>query len=341
MITYKIKRRKAYLVDGKKIIKYFYGNTEREVYNKMTDFENEIAKGEQHLFTDVSRKWSDSHYKRISGNTAICYSPALKRANSTFSSVPIADITPKDIQNLIDTLARQHYSAQTVRVQKNVLNLIFKYAMLEGYCDNNPVTAVSLPRNLPHSVRQLPSQKEIDTVIESVDKPFGLFAYFLLFTGCRRGEALALQWKDIDFKNKVIHINKSVNYSGDNQNNPIVENHTKTQSGTRDIILLDILAERLMPGKPNEYVFGLPTKSSLRKKWQRYLKETGLDLTPHQLRHAYATILYDAQIDEKSAQALMGHSNINITRQTYTHISQSRSQQTVKQLNDFVNKNTP
>ncbi|MBS7299062.1 MAG: tyrosine-type recombinase/integrase [Eubacteriales bacterium] len=47
-------------------------------------------------------------------------------------------------------------------------------------------------------------------------------------------------------------------------------------------------------------------------------------MTPHQLRHAYATILYEAGIDEKDAQELMGHTSIQLTRDIYTHISKKR-----------------
>ena len=106
------------------------------------------------------------------------------------------DIAPLDIKRLLDRMAKQKYSAQTVRVQRIVINLIFKYAVLNEYLDINPVTAVSVPRNLPKAKRELPSDDEIETVMQSVDVSFGMFAYLILFTGCRRGEALALQWNN-------------------------------------------------------------------------------------------------------------------------------------------------
>lgn len=179
--------------------------------------------------------------------------------------------------------------------------------------------------------------------MNSFDKSFGEFAYTILFTGCRRGEALALQWKDIDFKKNTITVNKSVNYNGDNQNTPIISPHTKSEAGMRTVVMLDCLKNRLQSIKqePEKYIFGgdtPPTKTALRHKWKKYLKETGLSITPHQLRHAYATILYDAGIDVKSAQELMGHSNISLTQNIYTHISKSRREQTAESLNEYVNK---
>lgn len=70
--------------------------------------------------------------------------------------------------------------------------------------------------------------------------------------------------------------------------------------------------------------------------FKKYQKETGLEITPHNLRHGYATILYDAGIDIKTAQRLLGHANYQITMDTYTHISISRAQKDAEKLNEFT-----
>lgn len=70
--------------------------------------------------------------------------------------------------------------------------------------------------------------------------------------------------------------------------------------------------------------------------WDKYRAETGLNITPHQLRHAYATTLYDAGIDIKTAQYLLGHANIQTTMDIYTHLSQSRQDAAADILNKFV-----
>lgn len=138
---------------------------------------------------------------------------------------------------------------------------------------------------------------------------------------------------------------KSVNYSGMNQNNPILSPHPKSDAGIREVMMLDCLANRLKDmaeGQPTEYfIFGGAeplTKSALRKRWQKYQKETDTTFTPHQLRHAYATILYDAGIDEKVAQGLMGHSTIQLTRDIYTHVRMNRKEMAAKTLNKYINE---
>ena len=62
------------------------------------------------------------------------------------------------------------------------------------------------------------------------------------------------------------------------------------------------------------------------------------DITPHQLRHAFATILFDAGIDVKDAQEILGHASIQVTRDIYTHIRQQRREDTADRLNAFLQR---
>lgn len=338
-------KKKTYIVNGQKVVKHFYYTDAFDLVEKIRAFESDAAEAEKVYFKCVAEEWKDDHFPGVEGGTQISYTPAYNRAVDEFGNKELKDIQPLDIKRMLERLAKQKYSAQTVRVQRIVLNLIFKYAVLNGYTDINPVSAVSVPRNLPKAKRDLPTEKEIQTVMHSADATFGMFAYLILFTGCRRGEALALQWQDIDFRTKTIRICKSVNYSGDNQNTPVLSMHPKTDAGIRNVAMLACVEERLLEmgkGKAKtDFIFGGEsplTKSAFRRKWQAYQKETGVDFTPHQLRHAYATILYDAGVDEKVAQGLMGHSTIALTRDIYTHIRQSRLESAANSLNQYVGR---
>ena len=122
--------------------------------------------------------------------------------------------------------------------------------------------------------------------------------------------------------------------------------------------------DRLIPhlwkryGKKQEYVFGSEnplTQSVYRTSWRNYCIETGLytmkertstrngkqyiqlvkvpAVTPHQLRHAYATMLFEADIDAKDAQQQLGHSRIDVTLDTYTHIRRKRLNDIAEKLN--------
>lgn len=78
------------------------------------------------------------------------------------------------------------------------------------------------------------------------------------------------------------------------------------------------------------------TETQFQRQWKLYQKESGVSATPHQLRHAYATILFEAGLDDKDAQELLGHANISTTRDIYTHITNKHREETAKKLNAAV-----
>ena len=321
-----------------------YGFSAFEIQQKIEALQNAEERKKFPLFNEVLDLWQEEHFENIALGTQTCYKPAIKRAENEFKGIRLCDITPMDITALLQQLAFLGYSHQTVKIQRVVIGLVFKYAQSKGFIQNNPAEHAEMPPKLPKKIREIPDDDAINIVMKSADKPFGEFALFLLMTGCRRGEALALKWSDIDFDKKVITVNKNIVYNG---NQAIVEQHTKTSAGMRKVVLLDILYNLLLPMKENampaDYIFGngdTPlTQSQFRRRWEQYLKETEIKITPHQLRHAYATILFDAHIDEKVAQTFMGHSKIEITRNVYTHIRQQRATHAQTDLNEYISKN--
>ena len=253
-----------------------------------------------------------------------------------FGNTPIHNITVGDINAFVNSLIAKKYYKKTIANYKNILNMIFNFALINGDVSSNPVALFRLPANLPQSTRKMPTDEEIK-IVNSHWEGFELFPYFLLYTGLRRSEALAIGFEDIDFKNKTITVNKHLLHNG---NRPFIEYRTKTKNSVRKVILLDRLAEKL-PHSKEGLLFcnedGSPfTNSQIREKWEKYQKKYNVTLTPHQLRHAYATMLFEAGIDIKDAQELMGHSDINLTRQIYTHIRDTRKEETRQKLNEFV-----
>lgn len=335
---------KTLTIEGKKVQHTFYYKTQKELAEKVKAFRTEQTKIAKHYFKAVAEEWQDSHWEEIAGNTRMGYAAAYKRAVERFGEIPVAEITALEIQQYIDKLASKQFAKQTVKVHRIVLNLIFRYAMLYGYVQFNPVEATRIPRQLKKSKRELPSDEDVKKVVANVDIEFGFFAFFLLFTGCRKGEALAVQMNDIDLKSRQIHIHKTIVYSETNQNTPIVKQSTKTESGDRYIFIPEVLFERLkgqMTKNGGDYLFGgkAPyTKQQLRKRWDKYKSNTGISFTPHQLRHAYATFLFEADVKPKDAQQLMGHSSVQVTNDVYTHISHERATLTSRKFDEHISK---
>ena len=188
-------------------------------------------------------------------------------------------------------------------------------------------------REKPSTKRRALTDEEIDLIKNNIEAPGGLFAYTLLYTGLRRGEILRLQYKDIDRENKLIHVNKSAYYTSNKRKIKT----PKTESGVRDVILLPDLEKVLPKGKANKYIFSVTGKEpysddQARTLWENYCKATGLTVSPHYLRHNYATILFKSGVDVKTAQYLLGHSDIHTTMNIYTHLQKSMLDERAKKI---------
>ncbi len=332
---------KSVTIDGKRLFFYSSEATEkkaiRDIERQMMEYHDKDEQGK--TFGEVVDEWEDKHFKGIAVQTEQAYKACSDYACEYFKDVYIKDIGPAEIERFLNYRAQKGFCMKTIKNQKSVLNLIFKFAYVNKYVNTNPCQFAALPSHLPKSKRKIPTENEIECVENSINCTFGLLAYFLLYTGLRKGEALALQWKDIDFKNKVIHVTKSVYHSG----NVGKMKEPKTEAGYRDVVLLDCLCEKLKKGDPTGLVFPgnngeIMRKSTFKHRWARYQQETGLIITPHQLRHAFASyILFDAGIDVKTAQSLLGHSDITTTQNIYTQITNNHQVATADKINDFVN----
>ena len=299
------------------------------------------AKASRGSFDNICDEWKTKHFARISGKTAEAYTAPLRRIREHFGGRRADQVTSQAIQAFLGDLGKQGFSRRSVQMHRDILNMIFNNAILEGIVDFNPVAVTSTPKNLSSKKRALPDDDAIMAVKNSVEVPFALFALICLYTGMRRGEVLALTYEDIDRKRGIIAVNKAVEYVG---NQPRIKG-TKTEAGNREVPLLDTLA-KVLPKNGKGLIIcredGEPlTKIQFRKRWTHYCESIGFDITPHQLRHGYATILYEAGIADKDAQELLGHSSIAVTRNVYTHIRQKRKEETAKILNEYFSTPKP
>lgn len=311
-----------------------YDRDPERLYYKIQDKQN--AKPAPLTFENIADAWESKHWDRIGNKTAETYSAPLRRIKDQFSGLDADEVTAQGIQAFLADLGKQGFSRRSVQMHRDILNMIYNNAIVEYGLRFNPCGAVTVPRNLPTSKRELPADAAINAVRAGGDQPFGLFALVCLYTGLRRGEALALSYEDIDRKAGLIHVTKAVEFIG---NNPHIK-PPKTQAGIRDVPLLTPLAVQL-PDKKSGLLFpradGQPlTKTQYRKRWIKYCEAIGYEITAHQLRHGYATILYEAGIQDKDAQELLGHSSIAVTRDVYTHIRQAQKDATVKKLNKYL-----
>lgn len=321
-------------VNGKR--KAFRGKSDREVWEKVKAFDRTAAEKSDKrsaTFAKIADAWWCEIEPTLASNSLKGYRPALARAKAEFGKRPADEITSMEINSYIVNFSATH-AKKTVATQLLIFRQIFRWAKVNGSIPGNPAIDVRLPKNLPQTHRDAPPPAQIQKIKNSVSQPFGLFAYLVYYTGCRRGEALALTGADIDRKRKTISISKSVYYLG---NSPHIK-QPKTDAGVRCVPLLPAL-EKALPPKiaPNAYLFAttdgaLLTNSRFSALYDRYRAASGVTVTPHQIRHGYATALLESGVDAKTAQVLLGHSQLSTTMDIYTHVRENHLREAAQKM---------
>ena len=321
---------------GKRV--YFYGYSEREINKKILDYTARAEKGR--LFSEVANDWWGEALEKIAHNTISNYKTAYHRATKEFGDIPISDIKPKDIGIYLRKLAKQGYSYKTIKNHKIVVSRILQTAVMDGDIDFNPAIQAEIPRGLPQGKRLPTSEEEAQIIIDSAD--IWLFPFAALMTGLRKGELLALQWKDIDFERNEIKVTKSVYH----QNNTPKIKKPKTEAGIRPVILLSSLRERLIAikGNPDDYIFSEDggktpyTKGEYERAMKAYKASTGITTTAHSIRKRFATTAAASKMDAKVLQRVMGHTDITTTLGIYASVDSEAWQEARELLEQKTGK---
>ena len=233
----------------------------------------------------------------------------------------------------------------------NINRRILQYGVTMQVIQHNPARDVIIPRkqqNKEHKVKFFSNQelKQFLDYLDNLDLSSyeNLFDYVLyktlLASGCRIGEALALEWSDIDLKKGIISISKTLNRYQET-------NTPKSKAGLREVDIdtatVSILKQykkrqQLQSwklGRSESIVFTpFTTKYAyaclLRKRLQSHFKAAGVpDISFHGFRHTHATIMLYAGIEAKDLQYRLGHSNISMTLNTYVHATKEGAKKAV------------
>lgn len=311
-----------------------------DICNQKTEYEKRLHL-QKHNFRVLAERMLEQQEKVVGHSCAENYGYAVKHL-SPFFDMDIQDIKPIDVQRILDNMAKQRFSYSAVSKVKIVFGLTLKYAILyEDIPLVNFMSVIKVPKNTHKGKIKAPDDEVIDAILKNAHTAkFGLWAVSLLCTGFRRGELNAIQRKDVDFKNMQIPLYRSVEFIN---NRPVLKEMPKTESGIRKQPILDIYLpylEKICEGlAPDDFLFGGEqplSKTMLTKRWNAYKKSIGHDFRGHQLRHAYAWLLYRAGYDPKTMQHLLGHADFKTTMNIYTEFSREVEQSKLKDLNDYM-----
>ncbi len=350
-------------INGKRKQKYFYGDTEKEVKKKLKDY---FLSGEKYNANNIAKMTLEEFLvdwlENILVNTLKPKSYAIKEYIIKQQIVPrigclqINSIVATDIQQMVNNMIKEGLSYSTIKKAYDTLNQRFKLAISQEQVNKNPTLGVILPKqiNKKNSEIRYFSEEQCKELIKESRRTqgcnnqnvyrLGELVPFLIYTGLRIGEAIALEWNDIDDKNNTITINKNVVEVKSKETEKYVlekQDSTKTDSSTRIIPMSNGAKECIKSLKKingdKKFVFASQTGkyispsnfSRMFRGIQKALKyETILGV--HSLRHTFATLMLNKGIDVKIVSELLGHSNVSVTYNIYIHTIQS---QKIKAIN--------
>jgi len=239
----------------------------------------------------------------------------------------LMNCTADDVRNYLQFMRENNYSKATMARKLATLRSFFKFVNKRGMTANNPMVAIRTPKQekrLPkfmteEQVTRLLSTPRDTDVLGARDKAMLEAMYS---TGMRVSELVGLNVEDIDLAGQIIKVR------GKGRKERLAPmGPTAVQAITKYNTMRTGLAKDMTPSSPlfvNKHGQRLSTRS-VRRKLDKYLVEAGLDadISPHTLRHSFATHMLNHGADLRSVQELLGHQSLSTT-QVYTHLTTNR-----------------
>lgn len=292
---------------------------------------------------EVYKEWLPVKLRQVKKTSLATYKLSYDRhVRPTFGNAELMDLKKKTIMPFFWKLLDEGISAKYCTDICIIIKMLIRFAGDELEEDVPDTTwKLALPSKNKTAVtkieRYTPAEcKKITDYAVANPSPRNLGILLTLCSGMRIGEICALQWKDVDINNKLIHVNKTIMrvYLDEIEKKTEIEIGTpKTTSSDRHIpILKDIfpLVKKFASlYNPEYYVCSCAEKYIEPRTFRNYYKSFILDKVKldhcikfHGLRHTFATMLIENKMDIKTVSTILGHSDISTTLDVYTHPSE-------------------
>lgn len=352
---------------GNRIQKRVFAQTKREMHSQIAslikrfesgEFDVVKKKSENLNFENVAEEWLSEHVAELSINTRDSYTARMNRILDNFSGQLVAEISTRDIRIFLKGLQEEGLAPETTNTYRSILSSLFAYAVRNKYVSENPVSVIKqfrMPKKEIQTFDSLQLTSYLNGCKELAEEEANHGNYVALktaaYTGMRIGEVLALRWSDIDFENATIRVAHSLSYSTKDKRYSL--DGTKNKR-VRHVTISNDLVQTLkwykmqwmflvkkMRNEPEptfaNLVFltieGKPKHRSYLRHWhKRVLREKGLpeDFRIHDLRHTHATLLLELGEHPKVVQERLGHKDISVTMDMYTHVTMTLQKQTAE-----------
>lgn len=325
---------------------------EKELNRQAVIFEEECrsrSAGGMVKFEIFAEEWFSEYAKSNLRNTTFnfLYHQRL-RVYRAIGDTSMEKITVRQLQEFINSLSKdganevngKPLSPKTVRHVLSLVSDIFAYAVRMGIARENPCVRVVLPK-LVRKEKKIYTVEETVRLMELLRKEpvkYRAFFYLLIYSGCRRGELLGLEWRDVDFANCLISIRRTSCYTPDRGT---YTDTTKTEQSKRTLKLpqevMDILCELrefqlrqadifgdkwVESGRLFTKENGEPQHPNTSYHWlEKFCARNGLPFYGlHSFRHLFASLLVSNGVDIVTVSGVLGHSAVSTTSNIYCHM---------------------
>lgn len=366
-----IKRGKSYSIivelgrdgNGKRKQKWFSGyKTKKEAEKELNEILVKLEKGdyfesEKMALKDYLEYWLSTYAKvNLAPSTYKRYTEFSNTIKKHLGTIELNKLKPANIQNFYSNLIEEgKLSNSTILKIHRMLHLSLKHAVQWQMTSNNPSDAVQAPRADKVEMK-IWSVEEANEFLQKI-KGTTLYMPVLLAlqTGMRQGEICALMWDNIDLKAKSISVVNSLQKIDGN----LTLKKPKTKNSIRNIALMDTTSRELFIHKKKqnelklymggEYINdnfvcswedGRPLDPMyIAKKFNKVVRDLGFkQIRFHDLRHTHATMLLQNGIHPKIVSERLGHSQIGITLDTYSHVLPNMQKEAVQRLDEMFAK---
>lgn len=275
-----------------------------------------------------------------------------------FKDLKLTDITPSILQSFVNHIYKNH-TQQSARVRVAFVKAVLNEAHRLQEINDNPNNFIKTPKSSVADVRipDVYSKEEVKEVINKLEGSIIEIPILLMLTlGLRCGEACGLRWDDIDFENNIISINKTLIYVN---KKGLIYKEPKTKESIRTLSAPIELISKLKKAKIKYNKLKLENvlesefenlvclnsvltpyyEHTLLKSWYKFLEKNNIKkITLHDLRHTHATLLILAGTDMKTVSDRLGHTDIKITMNRYSHVLEEMDRKASDNISNIMFK---
>ena len=301
---------------------------------------------------------SDLNFQEAAQNYLEWYEPRRKESSvkvikniinnhlkQEFGKKKIIKITPKDVMNYQNKIIGL-YSADFLDKIHTTLSAVFNFCIKFHDLSKNPARIAGnfeVEKKKRINFWVLEEFKEFISVVDELI--YEAFFMTMYYSGARKGELLALTWKDVIFDNNIIEINKTL----DSKRNVTT---TKTPSSTRQILMPTFVMDKLRElkkdaaetasVKSSHVVFGhfhdSISTSTLDRRFNKFKKLSGVkSIVMHEFRHSHASYLINKNVGPGVVAERLGHKSVATTLDTYSHLYPNKQFEAVETMEDDFN----